>query len=125
MGLPHLRSFESVSLFVEYSQTSKIWKCRTRNSIKRKIYDIELPLIRKELSKVTNWEKQVIENYITSLSAIQNIYDAIMNESYSYKEIEKTVQYASVYDREIFMKVTNVNIEIFSDFEKVDFSKRT
>jgi len=94
----------------------------TRNSLKRKIYEIELPLIREELSKATDWEELAIANYITSFSALQNIYDVIMNESTSCKEIEKTIQYASPYDKKVFTLLTNVNIEIFDDFAKVDFS---
>lgn len=121
MSLSHFRSCESVNLFVEYSQTKKWRNFMTKNSLKKKIYAIELPLIRKELSKATGWEALAIANYITSLSALQNIYDVIMNESTSYKEIEKTVQYASPYDKKVFMLLTNVNIEIFDDFAKVDF----
>jgi len=122
MGLSHFRSCESVALFVEYSQAKKWRNFMTRNSLKRKIYEIELPLIREELSKATDWEELAIANYITSFSALQNIYDVIMNESTSCKEIEKTIQYASPYDKKVFTLLTNVNIEIFDDFAKVDFS---
>ena len=123
MGLQHFRTYESVRLFVEYSQKNKKRNSRTRNSIKKEIYKMELPLIRQELSAVSNFEEMAIANYITSLSALQNIYDILMNESASYKEVEKTIQYASLHDRRIFMELTNVNIEIFQDFEKVDSSK--